>query len=165
MALQENNIRLVLFLIFVFLSSFFCLEGQSLSTEGTSHTTGTPAYHDYSQLTNFMHQYARDYPEITLLHSVGKSVDERELWALQITDRPHETEQGEPWFKYVGNMHGNEAVGREILIYLIQYLCENYGTDERITNLINNTNIFIMPSMNPDGFENGHEGDCKSSML
>ena len=57
----------------------------------------------------------------------------------------------EPQFKYIGNMHGDETVGREILIRLIELLCTQYLQDEEITQLINNTDIYIIPSMNPDG--------------
>ncbi|KAK3084508.1 hypothetical protein FSP39_014534 [Pinctada imbricata] len=63
-------------------------------------------------------------------------------------------------FKYVGNVHGNEAIGRQILIYLIQYILENYETDKRIEKLVQETNIYIMPTMNPDGFEAARVGDC-----
>nr|KAG5687054.1 hypothetical protein BaRGS_002427 [Batillaria attramentaria] len=56
-------------------------------------------------------------------------------------------------FKYVGNMHGNEAVGREILIFLMQYILENYHRDDRVTQIVDSTNIFIMPTMNPDGHQ------------
>ena len=46
-----------------------------------------------------------------------------------------------PMVKYVGNMHGNELVGREILIALAEYLVLNYGVDERVTRLLNSTEV------------------------
>lgn len=121
-----------------------------------------PHYVHYDELTNFLKTFSQKYKNIARLHSVGKSTQNRTLWVIQITDNPHIIEPGEPMFKYVGNMHGNEAIGRQVLINLIQYLLEHYGVPghERITRLVNNTNIFIMPSMNPDGFEEAVEGEC-----
>lgn len=53
-------------------------------------------------------------------------------------------------FQYTANMHGDEVVGRELALYLIHYLCSNYD-QPRIKKLIDNVDIHILPTMNPDG--------------
>jgi len=61
-------------------------------------------------------------------------------------------------FKYVGNMHGDETVGRQVLIYLAQYLVNEYGSNPRVTRLLDTTEIYILPTMNPDGYEVSRPG-------
>ncbi|XP_054250161.1 carboxypeptidase D [Indicator indicator] len=116
-------------------------------------------HHHFSDMEIFLRRYANEYPNITRLYSVGKSVELRELYVMEISDNPGVHEAGEPEFKYIGNMHGNEVVGRELLLNLIEYLCKNFGTDPEVTDLVQNTRIHIMPSMNPDGYEKSQEGD------
>ena len=53
-------------------------------------------------------------------------------------------------------MHGNEVVGRSLLISLIKLLCQNYQIDPHITTLLSSTRVHILPSLNPDGFEASH---------
>lgn len=56
--------------------------------------------------------------------------------------------------KYVGNIHGNEILGRELILGLAQYLCDQYlNDDQNIKNLIKGSRIHLLPSMNPDGYQ------------
>ena len=54
--------------------------------------------------------------------------------------------------KYVGGIHGDEVVGRELLLYLARALCQQYGLDPAVTALLHNTEVHILPSLNVDGF-------------
>ena len=114
---------------------------------------GKIKHHNYEELTWFLKYFAEEYSDITRLYSIGTTVQNRQLWVMEVTDSPGKHEVGEPEFKYVGNIHGNEAVGREILLQLIKLLCEQYGKDPKITSLVNSTRIHILPSLNPDGYE------------
>lgn len=119
-------------------------------------------HHHFPDMEIFLRRFANEYPNITRLYSLGKSVESRELYVMEISDNPGVHEPGEPEFKYIGNMHGNEVVGRELLLNLIEYLCKNFGTDPEVTDLVHSTRIHLMPSMNPDGYEKSQEGDSIS---
>ncbi|XP_006891055.1 PREDICTED: carboxypeptidase D [Elephantulus edwardii] len=119
-------------------------------------------HHHFPDMEIFLRRFANEYPNITRLYSLGKSVESRELYVMEISDNPGVHEPGEPEFKYIGNMHGNEVVGRELLLNLIEYLCKNFGTDPEVTDLVRSTRIHLMPSMNPDGYEKAQEGDSLS---
>jgi len=124
--------------------------GRKLQTEDFLYP---PQYHNYDEITNLLGGLISTYPHLAKLHSIGKSVQNRDLWILEISENVHNRSLGEPMFKYVANMHGDETLGRELVIFLAQYLLENYGSDARVTRLVNTTDIFLMPSLNPDGYE------------
>ena len=110
-------------------------------------------YYSHDAMVKILQSFVQQHSSIARLHSIGKSVQGRDLLVVEISDNPGVHEELEPEFKYVGNMHGDEVVGRQVLIYLIEYLLKNYNKDLKITNLIDNTRIHILCSLNPDGFE------------
>ncbi|XP_063904690.1 carboxypeptidase M isoform X1 [Zophobas morio] len=117
-------------------------------------------YHNYDEMTKWLRATTSKYPSLTALYSIGKSVQGRDLWVLVVSASPYEHMIGKPDVKYVANMHGNEAVSRELMLHLIHHLVTNYHVDPYIRWLMDNTRIHIMPSMNPDGFEVAKEGTC-----
>jgi len=112
------------------------------------------SYHSHEELTRDLQKYADAYPAITQLISIGKSVQNRPIWALKISDNP-KTQEDEPELRYIGMMHGDEPVGMENTLRFATMLLEGYGDDSRLTQLVDTTEIWIVPNMNPDGLELG----------
>lgn len=100
------------------------------------------------------------YPEISRMFSIGKSTKNRDLWVIKLS-RDVGVDDNRPEFKYIANMHGDEIVGREMMVKLIKDLLTNYGKDPQITNLLDRVQIYIMPSMNPDGAAASSRGNGK----
>ena len=93
------------------------------------------------------------FPDLTRYYSLGKSQDGAyDLWVIEISGDLSKTD-GKPFLRYIGNMHGNEPSGRALLIWFTEWLCdEYYEGNPRVVNLLNNSTIQILPSMNPWGF-------------
>jgi hypothetical protein len=109
------------------------------------------SYPTYAELVTALQDLAAAYPNLSRLESIGKSYENRDLLFMKITDHP-DVEEDEPEFKYIAAMHGNETLGVVMTLNLIELLLREYGSDDRITQLVNETEIWIMPLMNPDGY-------------
>lgn len=109
-------------------------------------------YHTYASLTAELKRLAERFPNLVKLESVGKSVEGRDLWMMRISAAEVD-DANKPKLLFISSMHGDEVVGKELTIYLIREMLAKYGTDNRITHLLRYAELFIMPSMNPDGTE------------
>ncbi|XP_026341626.2 carboxypeptidase Z isoform X1 [Ursus arctos] len=112
------------------------------------------AHHSYAQMVRVLKRTAARCPHVAKTYSIGRSFNGKELLVIEFSARPGQHELMEPEVKLIGNIHGNEVAGREMLIYLAQYLCSEYLLGSpRIQRLLNTTRIHLLPSMNPDGYE------------
>ncbi|XP_062254101.1 probable carboxypeptidase X1 isoform X1 [Platichthys flesus] len=111
-------------------------------------------HHDYKEMRKLMKTVSEECPNITRIYTIGKSYQGLKLYVMEISDNPGKHELGEPEFRYVAGMHGNEVLGRELVLNLMQYLCTEYKKgNQRIVRLVTETRIHLLPSMNPDGYE------------
>jgi hypothetical protein len=128
------------------------------------HNKSLGGYPSVDEIFNQLKVLEKKYPKILQLTSIGLSHNGRELYVMKISDNVS-SDEIEPEVKYIANMHGDEIVGRELMVLLIADLAKGYGIDKKITKLINNTEIFIMPTMNPDGSQASTRGNAKFSDL
>ncbi len=134
--------------------------GQSIrdfiSTPSFFSTNGLPpgsmgGYYTFSQMNSKMDELVATFPNLVQKTSIGLSVEGRDIWCLKISDNVTNDEE-EPEVLYLGLQHAREAITGTSLIFFAQYLAQNYGTLQSVTELVNNREIFIVPCVNPDGY-------------
>jgi hypothetical protein len=108
------------------------------------------SYPSYTQYDSIMRSFADSYPEICLLDTIGTSIYGKLVLALKISDNVA-TDETEPETFYTSTMHGDETGGFILMLRLADYLLKNYGTNDRVNNLVDNLEIWINPLANPDG--------------
>ncbi len=107
---------------------------------------------NYSDIGPQLLQWEQEYGSLAQRHIIGTSVQGRQIWAIKISDNVN-AEEDEPEFKYVSAMHGDEIVSVKMCMMLIEYLLTNYGVDPQATNIVDEVELWIVPLMNPDGYD------------
>ncbi|MFN8295352.1 MAG: M14 family zinc carboxypeptidase [Chitinophagales bacterium] len=110
-------------------------------------------YYSFSEMNSAMDALVAAYPNIAQKFSIGQSVEGREMWCIKISDNVSNDDTDEPELLYMGLHHAREAISGSSMIFFMQYLCENYGSNTSVTDLVNNREFFIIPCVNPDGWE------------
>ena len=122
-----------------------------VSSAPTDNSVVLDKYHSHDELVNTLKTLADKY-DFVKKYDIGRSVEGRTIPCLKfVTVEPRPLLK--PMVKFLANMHGDEAVGRELMLALSQYLAENYGKDKRVTSLLDKVEVHIVPTLNPDGFE------------
>lgn len=180
----------MIYKVLYILLSYFCLCSLSFTVEKSSQDEfegflANPHYTTNSELSDVLLKLQKNFPDLIDIRTIGQSYDGEDLIVARIhkdVKRPRSILV--PMFKYIANMHGDETIGRQMLIYLAEYLVKNYGNIPEVTQLVDTTDIYLMPSMNPglfknfmtknnrkinfptfvytDGFAKSHEGVCES---
>lgn len=113
---------------------------------------GNGDYHSSAELETDLFALQNKYPLIAKVFDIGDSLEKRDIYALKISDNvSFEEEEAEVLF--LGCHHAREWISLEVPFLLGKYLLENYATDPDIRRLVDASEIWIVPLVNPDGLE------------
>jgi hypothetical protein len=108
-------------------------------------------YYSYAQVVEALKALHSAYPKLTKLDLVGKSEEEREIWALTINNPETGEELSKPGVYIDGNIHGNEIQAGEVGLYFANEMLTKYGKNKKITKLVDKNAYYLIPVVNVDG--------------
>jgi hypothetical protein len=126
--------------------------GTAGGVAATEFPKGWEGFHSYTELTTEIHAVAAAHPDIVQVFSIGKSYKGRELWMAKVSDNVA-TDEAEPELLFDGTHHSDEHMPVEMCLKIFHWLVDGYGTDPRITNIVDTREVYILFLANPDGAE------------
>jgi hypothetical protein len=108
-------------------------------------------YHTIEEALALLQKWAKAYPDLVELYSVGKSFEGRDIWQLTITNRKTGKDTDKPAFFLEGGRHAGEITGVETVLYFINHVLTNYGKDASVTKLVDSKALYCKPNNDPDG--------------
>jgi len=109
-------------------------------------------FHDYRELERDIFLLADSHPELARVVDIGDSLEGRNIYALKISDNVW-ADEDEAAVVFLGCHHAREWISVEVPFLMGKYLLENYQGDGNIKGLVDNSEIWIVPLVNPDGLE------------
>ncbi|NUP75975.1 MAG: zinc carboxypeptidase [Nonomuraea sp.] len=109
-------------------------------------------YHNFAEMTAEIDSLVAAHPTIMSQTTFGTSYEGRALRLVKISDNVG-ADEAEPEVLFTAHQHAREHLTVEMALYIMHLLADNYGSDSRITDLVNGREIWIMPDLNPDGGE------------
>jgi hypothetical protein len=121
-------------------------------------------YQPYAAMERSLAQLAADHPDLATFVHYGKSVDGRNLNALRIAKADKAGLAGAPAVEISGAIHGNEYLGIEAK--LGQHFIEDGAGMPGLTAYLDRGGvIYVIPVVNPDGYESRERGNSHGSDL
>lgn len=109
-------------------------------------------YFTFAQMQTILDQMRTLYPNlISSKSSIGTSIEGRPVFMVKISDNP-DVDEAEPEMFFNAVHHAREPMSMSQLIFFMWHILENYNTDKDIKTLVNSTELYIVPCVNPDGY-------------
>ncbi|CAM5466498.1 Zinc carboxypeptidase OS=Streptomyces rimosus subsp. rimosus (strain ATCC / DSM 40260 / JCM 4667 / NRRL 2234) OX=1265868 GN=SRIM_026295 PE=3 SV=1 [Streptomyces rimosus subsp. rimosus] len=112
--------------------------------------SGYGKYHNYAEATAEINALVAKYPAILSKRVIGTSYEGRDILALKLSKNVAQDEQ-EPEVLFTAHQHAREHLTVEMALYLLNDYTSKYGSDPRVTKMLDSREIWIIPDVNPDG--------------
>jgi murein tripeptide amidase MpaA len=110
-------------------------------------------YYKYDELEKNLKYFASTYPELCSLESICVTEENRNVYAMTITNSKTGVASSKPAFHIDGNTHAGEVTGSMAAMHAIDVLLTGYGEDSTITSILDRMTIYVVPRISPDGAE------------
>ncbi len=132
-----------------------CNPGPALDAPAHFHLGTYAGYYTYTELLNILDSMHTLYPSLISTKAAidtFHSVEGRPIYWLRISNNPSVDQPSKPQMLYTALHHAREPGSITSTIYYIWYLLENYATDQHIRSIIDNSELYFIPCLNPDGY-------------
>ena len=113
-------------------------------------------FYKYQDMLDALDDMAAMYPNLITVKapiSTFLTHENRPIYHVKISDNPNTEESStEPNVLYTAIHHAREPLSMSQTIFYMWYLLENYATDDEVKFLVDNTQMFFVPCINPDGY-------------
>ncbi len=109
-------------------------------------------YKSYDETVAFLKQKVKEYPHLIKIQSIGKTWEGRDI-ILATISLDVEFADLKPALLYTGTIHAREWIGNELAVAFIDYLLTHHKSDPRVISALAKNTLYIVPVLNPDGFE------------
>ena len=128
---------------------------QFAAAQAANGFTVWKSYDEPGGYRDQMHALAGEYPGVTKLVRIGTTLKGREILALKVTQGARGQRDGRrPAVLFSATQHAREWIATEIDRRLMYHYIEGWADDDpQITKLLESTELWFVPVMNPDGYQ------------
>jgi murein tripeptide amidase MpaA len=110
-------------------------------------------FYEHDEIRDFLQATEREYPDIVSVTTIGKSHEGRDIFLATLTNKETGPDTDKPAYWIDANIHAGEVTGSAVALYTIARYTSQYGKDERITRLLDNYSVYVVPRISVDGAE------------
>lgn len=124
---------------------------QSSSLVSPSGQVDWNRFYTAAETDQILREFHALYPQLAELRQIGESYQGRPLMVVEITNEATGPAAEKPALYVDGGIHAGELTASAVATHLVGHLLAGYGSDPRVTALLDARAFYVRPKFNPDG--------------